>query len=83
MESIGAFDAKTHLSNLLERANKGEEIVITKRGEPYAMLGPVKKDHDPEEARAAIARLREYARKHPIPNVTSDEIKSWIEEGRP
>lgn len=47
------------------------------------MLGPVKKAHDPEEARAAIARLREYVRKHPIPNLTTDEIKSWIEEGRP
>lgn len=39
MKTIGAFDAKTHLSNLLERASQGEEIIITKRGEPYAVLG--------------------------------------------
>ncbi len=32
MKTIGAFDARTHLSNLLERASQGEEIIITKRG---------------------------------------------------
>lgn len=38
---IGAFDAKTHLSALLERVDRGQVYVITKRGRPVAELRPV------------------------------------------
>lgn len=38
---IGTFEAKTHLSALLERVAKGEKITITKHGIPAAMLVPV------------------------------------------
>jgi prevent-host-death family protein len=38
--SIGSFAAKTHLSELLERASRGERITITRRGKPMAMLVP-------------------------------------------
>jgi len=41
MDSVGAFDAKTHLSALLERVAKGEEITITRRGRPIARLVPI------------------------------------------
>ena len=41
MEIIGAFDAKTHLSALLDRVAKGERITITRHGVPAAMLVPV------------------------------------------
>ncbi|MBV9521580.1 MAG: type II toxin-antitoxin system Phd/YefM family antitoxin [Alphaproteobacteria bacterium] len=37
---IGAYEAKTHFSQLLERAEKGERITITKHGRPVAMLVP-------------------------------------------
>ena len=38
---IGAFEAKTHLSEILERVRHGRSYVITKRGEPVAELRPV------------------------------------------
>ena len=41
METVGAFDAKTHLSELLDRVGKGEKITITRHGVPAAMLVPV------------------------------------------
>jgi len=41
MITVGAFEAKTHLSSLLERVAKGEEIVITRHGKPLARLIPV------------------------------------------
>ena len=41
METIGAFEAKTHLSTLLERVSKGEKITITRHGTPAAMLVPI------------------------------------------
>jgi len=40
MESVGTFEAKTHLTRLLERVAKGERIVITNRGRAVAMLVP-------------------------------------------
>jgi len=40
MESIGACEAKTQLSRLLERVAKGERITITKHGVPVAVLQP-------------------------------------------
>ena len=40
MASVGSFEAKTHLTRLLERVAKGERIMITNRGRPVAMLVP-------------------------------------------
>ena len=41
MKTIGAFDAKTHLAELLKQVALGESFVITKRGKPVASLAPV------------------------------------------
>jgi prevent-host-death family protein len=58
MITIGAFEAKTHLSSLLDKVEAGEEIVITRHGKAVARMVP--------EAVAAgdllddtIARLKE------------------------
>jgi prevent-host-death family protein len=40
MARIGMHEAKTQLSKLVERVEAGEEIVITRRGEPAARLVP-------------------------------------------
>ena len=37
---INVYEAKTHLSRLLERAAAGEEIVLGKSGKPMALLVP-------------------------------------------
>ena len=57
MIMIGAFDAKTHLSSLLDRVAQGEEILITKRGRPVARLVPAVKDNQ-KEIETAIQELR-------------------------
>jgi prevent-host-death family protein len=36
--TVGAFEAKTHLSTLLDRVGEGEEVIITKHGKPVARL---------------------------------------------
>ena len=41
MESIGLFEAKTHLSELVARAERGEEVVITRHNRPVAKLVPI------------------------------------------
>lgn len=81
MSIIGAFEAKTHFSDLLKRAHDGEEIVITRRGEPFAKLGPVESKHDADKAREAMRRIRERAREYRI-QVSPEEISGWINEGR-
>jgi len=40
MDKVGAYEAKTHLPELLERVIKGERITITRHGVPVAVLQP-------------------------------------------
>lgn len=40
-ETVTLYEAKTHLSSLVERVAKGEEIVIAKSGKPKAVLVPL------------------------------------------
>ena len=51
MTSVGTFEAKTHLTQLLERVSKGERIMITNRGKPVAMLVPPEVDQERDTAR--------------------------------
>lgn len=39
--SVNIHDAKTHFSKLIERAERGERIVIARAGRPVAVLGPI------------------------------------------
>ncbi len=50
MARVGMHEAKTHLSQLVERALEGEEIVLTRRGEPAVRLVP-------ERSRGGFAAL--------------------------
>ena len=58
--TVGLAEAKAHLSELTDRAELGEEIVITKRGRPVAVLSQVRAPRRPldlEAARALVERL--------------------------
>ena len=57
MITVGAFEAKTHLSTLLERVSRGEEILITRHGKAIARLVPAGVA-DRERVDTAIARLK-------------------------
>ncbi|HUG72233.1 MAG TPA: type II toxin-antitoxin system prevent-host-death family antitoxin [Steroidobacteraceae bacterium] len=60
MSDIGVFEAKTHLSELLDRVVAGEEFTITRRGHPVARLIAAAA-HDPEARRRAIGELQAFA----------------------
>ena len=47
METINLYEAKTNLSQLVERAAGGEEIIIAKAGHPLARLVPLSKQTSP------------------------------------
>jgi prevent-host-death family protein len=56
MITLGVFEAKTHLSALIDKAAAGEEVVITKHGKPVAKLVSWA-DADRERAREAFDKL--------------------------
>ena len=55
--SVGAFEAKTHLSALLDKVSQGQEVVITRRGQPVARLIPARQAKR-SETESVIAELR-------------------------
>jgi prevent-host-death family protein len=83
MREVGAFEAKTHLSELLVAVEAGESITITRRGKAVAVLSPVadEANHRMErrqEAFRALKRLR-----HQIDGTfTLEDILSARDEGR-
>ena len=78
MNQVGAFEAKTHLSQLLKLVSDGEEFTITKHGQPIARLVPVRR-RDEDQVAWAVAGLKALRQKNPA---TLSEILSWIREGR-
>ena len=76
---VGAYQAKTHLSELLEKVEAGEEITITKHGLPVARLVPVKNEAGPQERAAAIQRIQKLATGLSLGGL---RVKDLIREGR-
>lgn len=54
MSTVTLAEAKTHLSHLLDRVEAGEEVVITRRGQPIARITPVEKPKHPVKSLAAF-----------------------------
>ena len=77
MESIGAYEAKTHLARLIERAAGGERITITKHGAPVAILSPAR------AAALPVADIILELKRFRAANRTGGlEIREMMEEGR-
>jgi len=77
--TVGAYEAKTHLSKLLDKVEAGEEITITKHGAPVAKLVPVKKEVSTEQRVAAIERIQLLATSLSLGGL---KIKDLINGGR-
>jgi prevent-host-death family protein len=78
MREVGSYEAKTRLPELLKEVEKGETILITRRGHPVARLVPAQEVNQ-AQVRETIKRIRE-ARKG-RPKVSLDEILASIHEG--
>lgn len=75
---VGVYEAKTHLTALLDRVEHGEQFIITKHGRPIARLIPIART-DRERRRAAIARIKEMSKGQ----ILGGSLKDLINEGRP
>lgn len=77
MRTVGVFEAKQKLSELVERAREGERIGITRHGKLAALLVSAQPEADLKVVFGSIEQIRKRARKP-----KSLRIKQLIEEGR-
>jgi prevent-host-death family protein len=77
--SVDDFEAQIHLPALLERAQKGEDITITKHGVPVAMLVPAKAP-PPQGHKQVIDALKKFGRSRSLPQGLT--VRDLIEEDR-
>lgn len=77
---IGAYEAKTHLPELLRQVKAGKRFTITHRGEAIADLVPAEAAR-PTNAAAAIERFRAFMRENPV-TAGNVNVRDLIEEGR-
>ena len=78
MKTVGLFDAKTHLSSLLERVRKGEEVTITRHGTAVARLLPVS-ESSRKAPRVVAERIRALRKGARLNGLALDQL---IKEGR-
>ncbi len=78
MQTIGAFQAKTHFSSILDQVEKGVSIIITKHGRAVARLVPIT-GSDREQTKLTIQRFKQLAERHTLGGL---DWKSLRDEGR-
>lgn len=78
MENISVAEAKARLSELLDRVERGEELVITRRGKPVARITPER----PAATSPDLARLRAFRDTMPMSPISSAKlIRQLRDEG--
>ena len=78
MKTVGAFEAKTHFSQLLDQVANGESITITRHGEPVAQLVPARPARDPRTLQALVEEIKRTRKGRSLEGI---KIKDLIHEG--
>lgn len=74
---VGLFEAKTHLSELVEKVASGvDDVIITRRGKPVARLIPINEASPVERALELLVQVRAASRPGP------ETLRELIDEGR-
>jgi prevent-host-death family protein len=79
VQTVGAFEAKTHLAALLDRVAKGEKITITRHGIPAAVLVPVVEAEVGLSHKEIVERMRALRKRVKRSGMS---VKEMIAEGR-
>lgn len=79
-DRIGASEARTHFSSLLNRVAQGATVTITRHGTAIARLVPVEPARDRLGATVAIARIKALSKRNRLRGL---DLKTLIEDGRP
>lgn len=81
MDSVNIYEAKTHLSRLIERVEAGEEVVIARAGKPVARLVPIAPAAPPPRVPGRLKHLGcppDSVFFDPLPE---EELRLWNGEG--
>jgi prevent-host-death family protein len=82
MHTVGSYEAKTHLPQLLERVEHGETITITRHGKPVARLVPAVAITPRPAAADAVAAMAKFQRQEGPTLGGKITIRDLINEGR-
>lgn len=78
MNTVGSYEAKTHLPALLARVERGERITITRHGHPIAMLVPPSQPAVADVV-SVIARIHAFRKGRSLKGLS---LRRMIDEGR-
>jgi prevent-host-death family protein len=80
---VGSYELKTHSSEILKLVESGETVTVTRHGKPIAQIIPVSDSSvKRREAVEGLLALSQSFKKRGG-SISHDEIKSWINSGRP
>lgn len=78
MRTVGAYEAKTHLAELLDEVEQGGAVTIARHGRPVARLVPARQARAADR-KAAVSAVREFAAAHRLQGL---DLAALINEGR-
>ena len=81
MERIGIYDARLRLSELVERVEAGEEVILTRRGRPVVRMTRAMENARAEARAAAAKRIRALSKRMNL-QISRAEIRRAIAKGR-
>ena len=81
MTTMGFYEARTHLSEVLDHVAKGKKVLITRRGKPAAVIGPpTKRGH--RDVRQVVKKMLAFRDREGPTLGDQVTIRELIEEGR-
>lgn len=81
MTTIGFYEARTHLSKLLDEVAKGKKVLITRQGKAVAVLSPPPSEHRPD-VRQVVNEMLRFRDCHGPTLGGRTSVRELIEEGR-
>ena len=81
MERVGIYDARARLSELVEKVEAGEEVVLTRRGQPVVRMVPAREDVRAKARAQAARRIHELRRRMKL-RISREEVRRAIAKGR-
>ena len=80
MKTVGVFQARTQLSQLLDEVEQGEIVTITRHGRPVAVLAPVESARPGETGEEWFAGVKRLRKEITLGGTAT--IRQLIDEGR-
>ena len=82
---VSVTDAKAQLTDLVRRAESGDEVVLTRHGQPAVRLVPVRPPIDMEARRRVLEEVMAAAARNKTPGPSSAELQDALydEHGLP